>query len=221
MIRDFHLSVSRTARYHALGNARPGIAQVWFVLHGYGQLAARFLRDFEVLDDGSCLVVAPEGLSRFYLDSGNVGPHSERVGASWMTREDRDDEIDDYVRFLEAVRAQVLAPLGASPPRVSVLGFSQGAATAARWVASSPAKPRLLVLWGGALPPDVEPAHAPAAFQVTQMKLVSGTEDAYVDSVALDAQARALREHGVTCERINYPGGHRIHGDVLRRLAES
>jgi predicted esterase len=221
MIREFQLSTTRTARYHTMGDARPGTAQIWFVFHGYGQLAARFLKDFEVLDDGHRLVVAPEGLSRFYLDSDHADRHSERVGASWMTREDRDNEIDDYVRFLEAVRAQVLAPLGASPPRVSVLGFSQGAATASRWVARSIVKPRMLVLWGGGLAPDVEPAQAPGAFQATQVKLVTGTEDAYVDSAAVDVQARILREHGVTCERVSYPGGHRIDGEVLRRLAEA
>ena len=42
------------------------------------------------LDDGSRLIVAPEALSRFYLGEVSQRPASERrVGASWMTREDR------------------------------------------------------------------------------------------------------------------------------------
>jgi hypothetical protein len=60
------------------------------VTHGYGQLAKTFIRRFEPIMDAQTLVVAPEGLSRFYW-GGFDGP----VVASWMTREDRLDEIAD------------------------------------------------------------------------------------------------------------------------------
>ncbi len=51
-----------------------------------------------------------------------------------MTKEDRENEIADYVDFLDAVFGEVVTP-GA---RVTVLGFSQGVATAARWLALRP-----------------------------------------------------------------------------------
>src|SRR5438477_56805 len=70
--------------------------------------------------------VAPEGLSRFYLTE---SPAERRVGASWMTREDRLHEIDDYVRYLDGVYGNVV-PRNA---RVTALGFSQGTATVCRW----------------------------------------------------------------------------------------
>ena len=38
--------VPRSARYHCLGD-RTGPEEVWFVLHGFSQLAAGFLRWFE------------------------------------------------------------------------------------------------------------------------------------------------------------------------------
>src|SRR5258705_7905505 len=95
------MTVSRMARYFTIG--RPD-REVWFVLHGYGQLAARFLSRFEPLDDGGRLIVAPEALSRFYLTEDSA---ERRVGASWMTREDRLTEIEDYVQYLEAVYADV------------------------------------------------------------------------------------------------------------------
>jgi hypothetical protein len=52
---------------------------VWFVCHGYGQLAAYFIRHFAFLTENApaTVVIAPEGLSRFHL-SGNGG----RVGAT-------------------------------------------------------------------------------------------------------------------------------------------
>ena len=87
-MQERFIRVPRTARYHVLGD--PATARmVWVLLHGYGQLARFFLNKFEGLEDG-LLIAAPEGLSRFYLDA-----QHQRVGATWMTREDREHEIGD------------------------------------------------------------------------------------------------------------------------------
>jgi predicted esterase len=125
---------------------------VWFVCHGYGQLAAYFVRHFRVLTDAdpTTVIIAPEGLSRFYLN-GTGG----RVGATWMTKEDRLAEIDDYVAYLNQLADQVLAAAPADV-RITVLGFSQGAATVSRWLARARFRPARLVLWAGSFPPDME-----------------------------------------------------------------
>src|SRR6266498_2722637 len=141
-MQEHRLTVSRTARYFTLG--RPD-REVWFVLHGYGQLAALFLRHFEPLDDGTRLIVAPEGLSRFYLTE---DPAERRVGASWMTREDRLTEIEDYVQYLDAVHADVVGSVDRSLVKVRVLGFSQGAATACRWASTGASRVDRLIVWG-------------------------------------------------------------------------
>src|SRR5882762_5598050 len=120
------------ARYFTLGD--PAHAeQMWFACHGYGQLAARFLEKLRVLDDGRRYLVAPEGLSRFYLSE---SPTERRVGASWMTREDRLAEIDDYVRYLDAVYADVFGSLARAQVTLHALGYSQGASTVSRWARS-------------------------------------------------------------------------------------
>src|SRR5207245_4750618 len=69
ILQEHHLAVAKTARYYSLGEPGPATRQLWYVCHGYGQLAGRFLRHFEPLDDGSRVIIAPEGLSRFYLRS--------------------------------------------------------------------------------------------------------------------------------------------------------
>ena len=76
------LTVMRTARWWS--STRPGVAHggVLYVLHGYGQLPAFFIRKFQAQVNAGWRVVAPEGAHRFYL-KGTDG----RVGASWMTRE--------------------------------------------------------------------------------------------------------------------------------------
>ena len=60
-----NISITKTARYFILGDASEKIEEVWFVCHGYAQLANYFIKNFEVLDNGKNLIVAPEGLSRF------------------------------------------------------------------------------------------------------------------------------------------------------------
>src|SRR5213596_1082227 len=145
-MHEHHLSVSRTARYFTLGEGSAAVAEVWFACHGYGQLAARFLEKLRVLDDATRYLVAPEGLSRFYLSE---IPTERRVGASWMTREDRLAEIEDSVQYLDAVYQDVFGSLDRSRVTVHAVGFSQGAATVSRWTGLGRAKVDRVTLWGG------------------------------------------------------------------------
>src|SRR5688572_1697089 len=151
-LQEHRLSVTRTARYFALGDpARAG--EVWFVCHGYGHLAARFLEKCRARDDGRRYVVSPDGLSRFYLSE---SPTERRAGASWMSREDRLSEIDDYVRYLDAGYPALCVLVDRCPVAVLALGSSHWAATVGGWVAMGQARVARLVLWGGELPPDLD-----------------------------------------------------------------
>lgn len=191
--------------------------EVWFALHGYGQLASRFARRLKALPgvgSGSRAVVAPEALSRFYVESrpGAHGPES-RVGAAWMTREAREDEIRDYVDYLDSVAGAVL---GASSVRVVVLGFSQGAETASRWVVRGAIAPAELVLWGGGLAADLDVAVAAAALRDVAVRFVVGDEDDWARARVTESVA-GLRSRGLVPERIDYAGGHGIDAAVLER----
>lgn len=205
---SYHIEVKRTARYCLLG-APQAAQEMWFVLHGYGQLAPFFVKPFEVLNDGSRVIAAPEALSRFYLQG-----HNGRVGASWMTREERLREIGDYLQYLNALYEHLDADTD-YPAGTCLLGFSQGTATACRWAATRPERFDRLVLWAGSVPPDVEPA----ALHHTPLILIVGTEDTYVAEDRLDQERQRLDEAGLTYQVIRYEGTHRIHRDVLREAA--
>ena len=94
LLMPYHsFSVTKTARYFTAGPAIAEAKGVLIALHGYGQLPEFFMRRLQPLADAGWAIVAPEGLHRYYLE----GAHG-RVGASWMTKEAREDDIVDYVR---------------------------------------------------------------------------------------------------------------------------
>ena len=212
-----HLEVARSARYWVLGDPELDHEEVWIVLHGYGQLARRFLRRFARIATASRLVVAPEALSRFYIGSGE-GRHGPDalVGATWMTREDREAEIRDYVAYLDRLAAAVVR----GAPRVTVLGFSQGVATAWRWVTYG-AVPRLgrLVAWAGELPPDLDMERAARSLAGVEVLLVSGEGDRTAGAPRHAEATERLERAGVPVRPLRYPGGHDIHEATLLALA--
>jgi predicted esterase len=211
-MQEHHFPTSRSARYFTLGSPEHA-ADLWFVCHGYGQLGSRFLERFRPLEaEGRC-IVAPEGLSRFYLTE---SPTERRVGASWMTREDRLHEIDDYVRYLDGVYAKV-APRDAS---VTALGFSQGTATACRWIAFGSSRVDRVIVWGGEVPPDLDLANARVAerLRASKLTLVVGSRDQFFTPKVLAATESRLREYTIPYELVPFEGGHEIDEATLRRL---
>ena len=213
-MKEHHVTAARTARYFILGNAHGSLQQVWFVCHGYGQLARYFLQHFESLNDGRRLIVAPEGLSRFYLQG-----FSDRVGASWMTREDRLHEIADYVNFLNAVYGQIVEKISLENVKVFALGFSQGTATVCRWVSHGTAKIDHLVLWAGLMPPDLDLKTHQKIFQKLDLTFVVGSHDEFAKPEQLADQEKRLHEHGISYRRVSFDGGHELNQKILEELA--
>ena len=205
-MQEHHFSASRSARYFTLGSPEHA-DDLWFVCHGYGQLAVRFLERFRSLQaEGRC-IVAPEGLSRFYLTE---SPTERRVGASWMTREDRLHEIDDYVRYLDGVYTKLVLRNAC----VTVLGFSQGTATACRWTALGSSRVDRLIVWGGEVPPDLDLRR----LRVPSLTLVYGTRDEFFTPKIVTATEARLREHKIPYELLPFEGGHEIDESTLQKL---
>lgn len=208
-----HLLVSRTARYLTLGELESA-EEIWFVLHGYSMLAGSFLQWFEPALRPGRLLVAPEALSRSYFEEKGA----RRVGASWMTREDRDAEIEDYVRYLDQLGQRVLSGVPGEP-RVEVHGFSQGAATACRWVAFGHVRVDRLMLWGGGLPPDLPLDRYGPALTAARLELAIGTRDQYISEGDIDREQARLATFGMTPLVHRFDGGHRVDKATLLALS--
>ena len=216
MPREHHLETRRTARYFTLGEHVEPPSEIWIACHGYGQLAERFLQKLAPLDDGRRLIVAPEALSRFYVQ-GAGGPDS-KVGASWMTREDRLREMEDYVGYLDAVHAEVRGRPGSGSAPLTALGFSQGTATATRWALRGKARVNRLVLWAGVLPPEIDLRAEADRLNAMDLTLVAGEQDDWVNA-NLPIQRPALEQVGVRYRMITFKGGHSIDAETLAALA--
>ena len=217
-----HLSVPRTARYYTLGEPGAAVSEVWIVCHGYGQLAAAFLAPFERISSPARLIVAPEALSRYYLDRARApNDPPPRVGASWMTREDRDHEIVDQVAYLDALHDLVRPPAQASRVRLRVLGFSQGVATVGRWLAQGRARADEVILWAGAFPPDVDLGPFARRLGGAPVVLVAGSRDELASWMAADSQLQRFTDAGIAARLVSFDGGHRLDDATLDLIAAS
>ena len=204
------ITTPRTARYATLG--RPDAPAWWVVLHGYGQRAPDFIEQCHALQNSDTFVVAPEALSRFYVDG--IDSHKE-VGASWMTRAAREHEIADYLHYLDRLVAHLRPD---EPPTLRVLGFSQGAATASRWALLGDTAVDRLVLWGGAPAHDLDLETHASSLRALALTLVMGSDDPYVTPERRAAVERTLDQHDIPVTIHTFEGGHHLHADTLRRL---
>ncbi len=205
------------ARYYKEGTITPSTKQVWIVIHGYGQLAQFFIRKFKKLTGHEICIIAPEGLSRFYLSEfTEQGRADNKVGATWMTRENRLTDIDNYVNYLDRIYHSELVNYPDVP--VTLLGFSQGCATVCRWASQGNVKFARLILWAGLFPPDMdfEAGHKVLASKKTYM--VVGDKDQFVTPERIKEFDELAGKLGIQPEKIVFDGKHEINDEVLQLL---
>ena len=215
-VNEHHIRVPKRARYYTIGSTDQ-TSDIWIVCHGYGQLAGRFITNFECIAAQRRLIVAPEALHRFYLDPPPAPAVQRRVGATWMTREDRETDIADYIDYLDLLISEIVS--NAPAARLHVLGFSQGTATILRWVASATRVPDHLIVWAGEVPQDVDWAAAARKLAKTRIDVVHGSRDELTARDGLSRNLRALDEVGLKYHKHEFEGGHRLDDATLVRLA--
>lgn len=205
--------VNRTAHYYTLGTPGPKIKNFWIVCHGYGQLAKRFIYKFRDIASEETLVLAPEGFSRFYLPD-------RQVGTSWMTREDRLDEIDDYANYLQELYEEYRAQLPENV-RIVLLGFSQGCATQVRWIMKKFPNFHHLVLWGGQIPEDLDYRPHLEYWTNKDIHQFFGSEDEFIKEKHIKEQKELITTMQLQVAGHAYEGKHKIYREVLSEWWDS
>lgn len=207
------------ARYYQLGELKEDTRAAWFVLHGYGQLAGYFIRKFKVLEKHHICVIAPEGLSRFYLENfiPGSGRINDRVGATWMTKENRSTDIENYLTYLNTVYRSVI---GQKQIPVSILGFSQGSATACRWAMSKEITYERLLLWSGMFPPDMDFEAGKDVLKEKEVILVYGKKDPFLSDELFHQMKILTSKLDKNITEIGFDGEHDIDERVLENLVK-
>ncbi len=207
------------ARYCTSGNlSNQETEYIWVIFHGYGQLAEYFIKKFEDLNPHSKpnqhYVIAPQGLSTAYLES-----FTGRVGANWMTKHDRELDIENNLNYLETLVKSELNNITLSNKKLVVLGFSQGAATASRWIADTNFEISDFLVWGGMIAHDIEPTF----YQKVKDKitLFYGDQDELISEEGLKTSFIKLDELGVNLKLVPYKGTHRIYTEVLNDFIQN
>lgn len=212
MISENHIQVTRTQRFFAAGELHAE-GRLIMALHGYGQHPHFFLQKLTVLAGNRSLVVAPEGLHRFYTQG-----MSGRVGASWMTKDDRLNDIADQYTFINQLLIQ---PHWIFAERI-LLGFSQGAAAAVRFFcADEQQRFNRLVLWAGSFPPDLPLPENAERLNLVGIDVVIGTDDEFIKQNDVDDLVQRFEAANVRYRLHTFDGKHDLHEATLRSLLGS
>lgn len=211
MAEEHYLEIRKSARYYLSGPLDSDYRGVCFILHGYGQLARFFIRPFLTEEIADILFIAPEGFHRFYLD-GTKG----RVGASWMTKEDRLRDIEDYCAYLDQLREHIMSQVKLSTPGgIGVLGFSQGVATACRWLSYSRYEFDYLINYAGIYPPDLPESEALERMQKIPVRHLLGDEDEYVSMEKMRQSLKEFARRGYPDQLKIFKGTHKVYPKPL------
>ena len=186
--------------------------EIWLVLHGYGQLAEFFIRKFLPFASPERLVVAPEGTNHSYLSE-----FRGRVGANWMTSYQREIAIANNHRMLNQLLDGLLSAF-TKPPRVHLLGFSQGAATGTRWASQWAGQLETMVLWGGGFAHDLALEVAKEKFTRADILIALGDRDELITEESKKKQVELLEALDKPLKLLTFSGGHELDADLLDKI---
>lgn len=203
---EFH--TQKTARFFQLGEITEQTDYVIIACHGYAQLANYFLKWFQGVENEKIAVIAPEGLNRFYWQG-----FSGRVAASWMTKEDRESDIADYVYFIDQIAYKF------PNKKIIAIGFSQGAATICRWAHQTVTDIEHIILWGSVFPEGLEIETFIKKFK-NPIQLVFGNADEYYSEKQISTVKSAFSNQEENIEFTSYAGGHKILYEPLTKLLQ-
>lgn len=211
-MQEHHITIPKTARYYVNGELSKQTKRVWIVCHGYAQLAGEFIKEFDSLIEPGVAVVAPEALSRFYT-KGFWGT----VGATWMTKEDRLNEIQDYVNYLDSLFLKIRNQVGPET-QISVLAFSQGCSTVCRWVTFRSPDYATLFLCSGSIPDDLDFKKFKQAISKNPAHYLMGDADPFIKEKDIEAFQERVKVNELPLQVHIFKGEHVLNLELVKGL---
>ena len=204
------VSYTTTNSYSTRNKLTSATKNVWFCCHGLGFLSRYFIQYFNGLDTDENYIIAPQAPSKYYQKS-----DFKHVGASWLTREETQQETENVLNYLDAVFASEEIP---EDKRVILLGYSQGVSVAMRWLASRKLNVDTLVIHSGGIPKELSPQDF-EFLTTTQVELWYGTEDEYLTEKRIYEETRRAKEmFGEALKIVPFEGKHIVNRELINEL---
>lgn len=198
--------------YSTLNTLSPSTENVWIVLHGIGYLSRYFIRYFEGLPSDKNYIIAPQAPSKYYLNATYT-----RVGASWLTKEDTQQETGNVMAYLDAILMAEQIPENC---KLIIFGFSQGVSIATRWVAQRKIACSQLVLYAGGIPNELQASDFEFLLKnKSKVSIIVGDQDEYLTEKRRETEAEKINMlFGGKAKFKVFSGGHEIKKDLIHAL---
>ncbi|AVR46947.1 esterase [Christiangramia fulva] len=197
--------------YSTLNEFTPKTKQVWLVFHGIGYLSRYFLKYFKHLDKIENYIIAPQAQSKYYLNG-----EYKHVGASWLTRENLEEGIENMLNYLDAVyEAENLSEV----ENLNIFGYSQGVSVATRFVARRKIQCKNLIMHSGKVPEELKTEDF-AFLKNTRFRFIYGLKDEYLKSGIVKVEEERLQKlFPKDLEILTFQGGHEVNTEMISKFA--
>jgi len=207
-----YIEVKKTARFTTYGKLSQKTKYFWFALHGSKMRCDQILYKFSEFDPETHFIVAPEALSRFYLEG-----FGGDVVAMWMTKRDRLKEIADFSGYLTALYQKFESQLSPECSKI-ILGFSQGGTTTYRWLHHDQINVDHLIAYSCWIPEDIDLTLSKTELNATKSIYTYGLQDQFLTADRIEAVNAVIAKNKMDIRFEPYEGMHKISKAQLKNL---
>ena len=215
MFNKHSISFEFSSSYITHNQLTDNTENIWIVFHGYGQLSKYFIRRFDVLDGDKNYIIAPQGLSKFYVDE-----DYNNVGASWLTKEDRGSDLLNQQKYLIKLMDELKLNIDFSKIKINFFGFSQGVSALTRLLMNYNMKVNNIIIWAGWVPDEFFNINKDV-LKDTNIFFVVGNKDKYYNNPIIKGYIEKFKK--TLNKEIDYfvfNGGHIVDRKVLKKINE-
>ncbi|PRP66888.1 alpha/beta hydrolase [Nonlabens agnitus] len=179
------VSYVHTNSYEVLYPTTKSTKNIWICFHGLGYLSRYFKKYFKDLDPETNAVIVLQAPSKFYLDK-----KFKHVGASWLTRVDTVQEMDNNLHYIdEVIKNEKLV----GDPRLILMGYSQGVSIATRFLKHYAQPIKALIMHSGSIPDELNEQDG-KLFKAMADRIIHivGTQDEYLTEERIEKEQQKI-----------------------------